>query len=72
MKPLSNTDDYLKPLVVNEMTNATDSDQVGMQCTQSNNSSYNQSGTTNDLKLVPKTSILMPCAILIPQTGTDK
>ena len=65
MKPLSNTDDSLKPLVVNEGTYAIDCDQCDAQCMQSENSLYNQCRTTSDSKPVPITSILMPGAIQI-------
>ena len=65
MKPLSNIDDCLKLLVVNEVTYAIDSIQVGAQCMQSENSLYNQCRTTSDLKHVPKTSVLMPSTIQI-------
>ena len=65
LKPLSNTDYPLKSLVVSEVMYAIASDQVDTQWIQSKNSSYNQCGTTNDLKPVPKTSVLKPGAIQI-------
>ena len=65
MKLISNTDDFLQPLVVNEVTHATDSNHVDAQWMQSRNSSQNQCRTSSNSKPAPKTSILMPGAIQI-------
>ena len=54
MKPLSNTDDTLKPLVINEVTYAIDSDQVDTPCMQSENFSYNQHDPTLNQNLYQK------------------
>ena len=64
MKPFSNADDPLEPLMINEVTYGIDSDQVDTKCMQTKNS-YHQCESTNDSKPVLKTSILKPGAIQI-------
>ena len=65
MKPLSTSNDPVEQLIINEVTYTIDYDQVNTQFKQTQNSSYHQSESTNDLKPVPKTSILMHSAIQI-------
>ena len=65
MKLLSTSDDPVAPLKINEVKHAIDSEPVNTQFTQTQISSCHQSKSTNDLKPVPKTLILMPGAIHI-------
>ena len=60
MKPLSSIDDPLKPLGVNEVTYATDSNYVDEKWMQPDSFSYKQCRIPSNLHPVPRTSILRP------------
>ena len=60
MKQLSSIDGPLKPLVVNEVIYAIDSNYVDAQLMQPDSSLYNQCRTPRNSQPVPKTSVFMP------------
>ena len=60
MKPLSNIDDTLNPLVVSEVTYTIDSDHVDAHLKQPDNPPYNWCITPGNSQPIPRTSILMP------------
>ena len=65
MKPLSTSDDPVEPLMINEVTHATDSNQVSRQSTQAQNSPATEVYPPMTQNLCQKNSILMPGAIQV-------
>ena len=65
MRPLNTSDDPVESLMINEITYKINSDDINTKLTQTQNSHCTLSESTNDLKSVPKTSILMSGAIQI-------
>ena len=65
MKPLSNTNDSLKPSAVNEVTHDINSNCVDAQWTQPNSSMSTSCKVHSNSQPVPKTSVLMPSNVQI-------
>ena len=65
IKPLNTSENPVESLMINEITYEIDSDQVNSNFTQTQNSHFTQSESTNDPKPVQQTSIPMHSAIQI-------